>query len=148
MTVSKTVSVRSCTGLYSHSLQRIINRLRFFAHTLASIRGLCLELCNAGALTFFQPLGIHGQESSRRLRSERCDLEVLDSRNGDDVVVAIIAGGGRARVDRYKVEDWAGGEEGAFEGLRLRSGGGELDAGRMVLACVPHRILTRAEAKG
>ena len=89
--------------MYLHSLQRIINRLRLLTNTLAPIRSLGLKLCNPGALTFFQPLGIHEQESRRRLRSERRDLEVLNPRDGNDVVVAVIAGGGRARVDRYEV---------------------------------------------
>lgn len=46
------------------------------------------------------------------------------------MVVAGVAGGSGAGVDRYEVEDGACGEEGAFVGLRVGSGGGELDAGR------------------
>ena len=45
------------------------------------------------------------------------------------MVVAGVAGGGVASVDCCEVEDGACGEEGAFVGLRVGSGGGELDSG-------------------
>ena len=114
-----------------HSLQRIINRLRLFAHALAPVRSLVFQLCDARVLAVFQTLGVYWRE--RRgllLGGKRCDLEVLDARNGDNVVVAGVAGSGGAGVDRYEVEDGTGGEEGAFVGLGVGSGGGELDAGR------------------
>lgn len=113
-----------------HSLQRIIDSLRLFAHTLAPVCSLVLQLCDARALAVFQTLGVYGREGRGLLLGcERCDLEVLDARDGDDVVVAGVAGGGRAGVDCYKVEDGTCGEEGAFVGLRVGSGGGKLDAG-------------------
>ena len=116
---------------HSHSLQRIINRLRLFAHALAPIGGLIFQLCNARILAVFQTLGVHGREGRRLLLgSQRCDLEVLNARDGDDVVVAGVAGSGGTGVDCHEVEDRACGEEGAFVGLRMGSGGGELDAER------------------
>lgn len=120
--------VRKVMGSNLHSLQRIINRLRLFAHALTPIRSLVFQLRNARAFTLLQTLGVHWCESRGLLRRQRCDLEVLDARDGDDVVVAGVAGRGRTRVDCHEVEDWAGGEEGAFEGLRLGRGGGEFDA--------------------
>ena len=114
-----------------HSLQRIVNSLRLFAHTLTPVRSLVLQLCNARGLAVFQTLGVYGREGrGLLLGGKRCDLEVLDARDGDDVVVAGVAGGGGAGVDCYEVEDGACGEEGAFVGLRVGSGGGELDAER------------------
>lgn len=133
---STELDVVSWIGLYSHSLQSVINRLRLFAHALALVRSLILELCDSRAFALFQSFSIDGQKSGRRLQRERCDLEVLNPGNGNDVVVAVVVGGGRAGIDRYEVEDWAGGEEGAFEGLRLGSGGGQFDAEGWVLACV------------
>jgi hypothetical protein len=47
------------------------------------------------------------------------------------VVVARVTSSGGARVDGNDIEDRAGGEEGALESLRLRRGGGELDAGEV-----------------
>jgi hypothetical protein len=55
-------------------------------------------------------------------------MEALDPRDRDDVVVAGVTSSSGARVYGNDIEDRAGGEEGAFEGLRLRRGGGELDA--------------------
>lgn len=147
MNVSKTISMCSRPGLCLHSLQRIINRLRLFTNTLAFVRSLSLKLCNAGALTFFQSLGIHRQEDRRRLRSKRCDLEVLNPRDGNDVIVAVVAGSGRASVDGDEIEDWAGGEEGAFEGLRLGSGSGEFDAGRMRVSLASNEFFDKSRSK-
>jgi hypothetical protein len=115
-----------------HSLQRIINRLRLFAHALAPVRSLVLQLCDARVLAVFQTLGVYGREDRGLLLGrKRCDLEVLDARDRDDVIVAGVAGSGGAGVDCYEVEDGACGEEGAFVGLRVGSGGGELDAERV-----------------
>jgi hypothetical protein len=115
----------------SHSLQRIVNRLRLFTHTLASVRCLIFQLRNARSLALFQALGVYRRQSGRLLlSSDSCDLEILDPRDGDNVVVAGVAGWRRAGVDCDEVENWAGGEEGTFEGLRLGSAGGEFDAGR------------------
>lgn len=112
-----------------HSLQGIINSLRLFAHTLTPVRGLVLQLCDARGLAVFQTLGVYGWEGrGLLLRGKRCDLEVLDARDGDNVVVARVAGGGGASVDCYEVEDRTCGEQGALVGFRVGSGGGELDA--------------------
>lgn len=117
-------------GICSHSLQRVVNRLRLLAHAFTTIRGFGFQLRDARALALFQAFGIYGcQRRLLLLGSERCDLEVLHARDGDDVVVAGVAAGGGLGVDCHEAEDGACGEEGAFEGLRLRSGGGELDAG-------------------
>lgn len=113
-----------------HSLQRVINRLRLFADALSAIRRLGFQLRDACALALLQTLGVYGCQRCLWLRSERCDLEVLYARDGDDVVVARVAGGSGPGVDCHEAEDRAGGEEGAFEGLRLGSSGGELDAVR------------------
>lgn len=133
-----------------HSLQRIVNRLRLFAHAFAPVRSLVFQLCDARVLAFFQTPGVYGRESSGLLGRKRCDLEVLDSRDRDDVVVAGVAGSCGAGVDCHEVEDRACGEQGAFEGLRLGSGGGELDAGgTRVSSCIALRLalsrLTKAE---
>jgi hypothetical protein len=120
--------------MYSHSLQRIIDRLSLLANALSTIGRLLFQLCNARLLALFQPLGVDGRQNGRLLlrRCQGCDLEVLDPRDGDDVVVAGVAGSGGACVDGHDIEDRAGGEEGALEGLRLgRGGGGELDAGEV-----------------
>lgn len=119
-----------------HSLQRIVDRLRLFAHALALVRSLIFQLCDARVLAVFQTFGIYRRESSRLLSCERCDLEVLDARDGDDVVVAGVAGSSRTCVDRHEVKDRACGEQGAFVRLRMGSGGGELDAeGNRVSLC-------------
>ena len=99
------------------------------SHALAPVRSLVFQLCDARVLAVFQTLGVYGREGRGLLLGcERCDLEVLDARHGDDVVVAGVAGGGGPGVDCYEVENRACGEEGAFVGLRVGSGGGELDA--------------------
>jgi hypothetical protein len=117
----------------SHSLQRIVNRLRLFTHALASVRCLILQLRNARSLALFQALGVYRRQSGRLLlSSDSYDLEILDPWDGDDVIVAGVASWRGPGVDCDEVENRAGGEEGAFEGLRLGSGGGELDAGERV----------------
>ena len=128
--------------MYSHSLQRIIDRLSLLTNALSTIGRLLFQLCNARLLTLFQPLGVNGRQNGRLLlrRCQGCDLEVLDPRDGDDVVVAGVAGSGGACVDGHDIEDRAGGEEGALEGLRLGRGGGELDAGE-VFELVPCHVL-------
>jgi hypothetical protein len=114
----------------SHSLQSIINSLRLFAHALAPVRCLIFQLHDARGLALFQTLGVYRRQSGRLLlRSDSCDLEILDSRNGDDVVVAGVAGWCGTGVDCDEVEDRARGEKGAFVGLRVGSAGGEFDAG-------------------
>lgn len=117
-------------GCSSHSLQRIVNRLRLLTHALALVSSGIFQLHDACALALFQALGIYGRKRGGLLRSERCELERLDARDGDDVVVAGVAGWVGAGVDCDEVENRAGGEEGAFVGLRVGSGGGEFDAGR------------------
>jgi len=54
------VYCKSCMYANSHSLQRIVDRLRFFAYALAPIRCLVFELCDARGLAVFQTLGVHG----------------------------------------------------------------------------------------
>jgi hypothetical protein len=116
-----------------HSLQRIINRLRLFAHALASVRCLIFQLCDARGLALFQALGVYWCQSGRLLlRSDSCDLEILNPRDGDDVVVAGVAALCGTGVDCDEIEDWAGSEEGAFVSLRMGSGSGEFDAGGKV----------------
>jgi hypothetical protein len=120
--------------MYSHSLQRIIDRLGLFANTLPAVGRLLFQLCNARLLALFQTLRVDGRQLLLLLllrRRQGCDLEVLDPRDGDDVVVAGVTSSGGARVDGNDVEDRAGGEEGALERLRLGRGGGELDAGEV-----------------
>lgn len=105
--------------VYVHSLQRIVNRLRLPAHALAAVRGLFFQRCDAGCFAVFQALGVDWRER-RLLLLLGGDLEVLHAREGDDVVIAGVAAGGRggwASVDGDEVEGRAGGEEGAFEGL-------------------------------
>jgi hypothetical protein len=63
----------------SHSLQRIVNRLRLFTHALASVRCLILQLRNARSLALFQALGVYRRQSGRLLlSSDSYDLEILD----------------------------------------------------------------------
>jgi len=122
-------------AMYSHSLQGIIDRLSLFANTLSTIGRLLFQLRNARLLALFQTLGVDGRQLLLLLllrRRQGCDLEVLDSRDGDYVVVAGVASSSWARVDGNDIKDRTGGEEGTLEGLRLRRGGGELDAGRVV----------------
>lgn len=69
-------------------------------------------------------------------------LEGLHARDGDDVVVARVAAGGRAGVDGDEVESRTGAEEGTFQSLRVGSGCGELDAVEIcelasLLSCFP-----------
>lgn len=102
-----------------HSLQRIINRLRLPAHALAAVCGFFFQRGNAGCFAVFQALGVDWREG-RLLLLWGGDLEVLHPREGDDVVVAGVAGGGRrgwSSVDGDEVEGRAGGEKCAFEGL-------------------------------
>jgi hypothetical protein len=119
--------------MYSHSLQGIVDCLRLFANTFPAVGRLLFQLYDARLLALFQALGVNGRQNRRLLlrRCQGCDLEVLDSRDGDDVVVARVTSSGGARVDGNDIEDRAGGEEGALEGLRLGRGGGELDAGEV-----------------
>lgn len=132
-----------------HSLQRIINRLRLFAHSLAPVGGLVLQLCDARVLAVFQALGVYGRENRGLLLGcKRCDLEILDARDGDNMVIAGVAGRGGAGVDCYEIEDGARGEEGAFVGLRVGSGGGELDAKRKSVSWCFGRLLAPLNARG
>jgi len=120
--------------MYSHSLQGIVDRLGLFANTLPAVGRLLFQLCNARLLALFQTLRVDGRQLLLLLllrRRQGCDLEVLDPRGRDDVVVAGVTSSGGARVDGNDVEDRAGGEEGALERLRLGRGGGELDAGEV-----------------
>lgn len=101
-------------AMYSHSLQRIVDRLSLFADTLPAVGRLLFQLCDARLLALFQTLGVDGRQNGRLLlllrRCQGCNLEVLNSRDGDDVVVAGVTGSGGARVDGNDVEDRAGGE--------------------------------------
>lgn len=121
----------SSHAMYSHSLQRIVDRLSLLANTLAAVGRLLFQLCNARLLALFQTLGVDGRQLLLLLlrRCQGYGVETLDSRDGNHVVVAGVTSSGRARVDGNDIEDRAGGEEGTLEGLRLRRGGDELDAG-------------------
>lgn len=47
---------------YVHSLQGIVNRLRFLADALAAVCGLVFQRRNACGFALFQALGVDGRE--------------------------------------------------------------------------------------
>lgn len=92
-----------------HSLKRIKDGLSFLSHTASAVLLFFLELRYAGSLAILQPLSVYRRDGWLCIRDAGLpicrkggNLEILNARNGDDVVVAWLgrSSGAGTGVDR------------------------------------------------